>query len=476
MRRITYLFAGILALLLTGCVEERVVWSPDGTHALVMGADGLHICDAAGAISPLLVPEVKSAQWFPDGKRIAVAHQAHLATWDDAAKAFPDDAAIAVKNLDAVRADLLGAAHGWTDFQESTIRTLKLTQSQFSLSLMNLRDKEGAAIMPKLDKELQTCVNDQQLLDDQVQVYDVNATALTAGPVIYRRSISRDGVQRLRISPTGAAVAISVDVTTSANSDPDHVLIVAATDNSGRTFDCGPAADFPDWSPDGQNIIFIRPYGTANSNGVSLGVLTQHQVVDPKTGVIDSHTPWSAPPTPADDLAGMLFDQSARVRIAKDGRIFFSAMQVTLPTTIADLPGNATIFSYDPAKQSTLTRVIPLGAVQNVGDAAPFFELSPDARYLSIPFSDGRVSILNIATGDAQIVQPVGEPDKQGNVRLAMVPVWRANDELTFARPAADGIHHEVVRYSVNNKTSAVLSSDWPEEVLNMVNKPTTQP
>jgi hypothetical protein len=396
MCSIKYIFVAILALLVAGCVEERVIWSPDGTHALVIGDDGLHVCDSAGNLSPLLVPHAKTAQWLPDGKRAVVV-----------------------------------------------------------------------SLQPKADKSV----------DHIACVYTITDASATPGATIYQRVFPRGGIQHMRVSPTGDAVALSVDIGKTDNDSGPAELIVVATDGSGKLFDCGPAADYPDWSPDGQSIVFIRPYNLAGAkDGVCLGVLTRHQVVNTATGVIDSRQPWSPPPSSADDLAGMIFDQSSRVRVAKDGRIFFSATEITLPTTIADLPASSTIFVCDPARQSTLTRVLPLGAVQNLGDATQFFELSQDARYLSIPFSDGRVSILTIATGDAQIVQPVGEPDKQGNVRLAMIPLWRNADELTFARPMPDGIHHEVVLYAVNEKTATVLSSDWPTDVLNLVNKPTTQP
>jgi hypothetical protein len=222
-----------------------------------------------------------------------------------------------------------------------------------------------------------------------------------------------------------------------------------------------------------KSIVFVRPYNylPTATDSIFLGMLTRRQVVDASKAVTDAdHLPA------AQDLAGVLFDQSSRVRVAPDGRIFFSATEVSLPTTIADVPGSGMIFSLEPGRQATLTRVIPRGAAQNLGDAMQFFEFSPDMHYLSIPFSDGRVSILDIASGEARIVQPAGESDTQGNVRLATIPVWRNTDELTFARPMADGIHHEIVRYSLSTKTATVISSDWPANVLNLVNKPTTQP
>jgi hypothetical protein len=127
----------------------------------------------------------------------------------------------------------------------------------------------------------------------------------------------------------------------------------------------------------------------------------------------------------------------------------------------ADFNAEGTIFSFDPEKQATLTRVVARGATQTIGNAAQYFELSPDARYLSIPFSDGQVSVLDIAKGESQWVQAVGEANTD-NLNPATLPVWRTSTELTFLRPVKDSTTHEVVRYSIPDKTATVISGDWP--------------
>jgi len=40
----------LLLLLLAGCLEKRVVWSPDGSRAAVITEDGLYISDAEGKL------------------------------------------------------------------------------------------------------------------------------------------------------------------------------------------------------------------------------------------------------------------------------------------------------------------------------------------------------------------------------------------------------------------------------------------
>src|SRR5262249_54109095 len=104
---------------------------------------------------------------------------------------------------------------------------------------------------------------------------------------------------------------------------------------------------------------------------------------------------------------------------------------------------------------------------------AQFFELSPDGRYLSIPFDDGRVSVLDIATGEAQLVQPDADTsgDGSGDLKLVTVPTWRTATELTFARRVASSTAQEAVRYSLVDKTTAVISADWPAEIGGWLSK-----
>src|SRR5689334_4991974 len=80
----------ILLLLLTlmlGCDPDQVViWSPDGSNAAVIGADGLHLCDPAGKLTPLLVKDVRKAAWFGDSHRLAAVREVRIKSWNEAKK------------------------------------------------------------------------------------------------------------------------------------------------------------------------------------------------------------------------------------------------------------------------------------------------------------------------------------------------------------------------------------------------------
>ncbi len=61
-------------LILAGCLQERLCWSPEGSRAAIITADGLYFTDAAGKLSPLLLPNAYRVAWLGDSQRLVVAH------------------------------------------------------------------------------------------------------------------------------------------------------------------------------------------------------------------------------------------------------------------------------------------------------------------------------------------------------------------------------------------------------------------
>src|SRR5438477_13122765 len=74
----------LLVAVIAGCdPEQLVVWSPDGSKAAVIGADGLHICDPGGKLTPLLVKDVRKVAWFADSDRVAAVREVKIASWKE---------------------------------------------------------------------------------------------------------------------------------------------------------------------------------------------------------------------------------------------------------------------------------------------------------------------------------------------------------------------------------------------------------
>src|SRR5690242_10334428 len=93
-RRWIAALAATVVCFLGGCVSQRIIWSPDGKQAAVLADKGLHVCDAEGRLSGLLVPDTRIAAWFPDSVRLAVVVQERFQTWADLKQRMPQQTRI----------------------------------------------------------------------------------------------------------------------------------------------------------------------------------------------------------------------------------------------------------------------------------------------------------------------------------------------------------------------------------------------
>src|ERR1700677_5319655 len=84
LHRIIFCLAA--ALLFTGCVPERYVWSPNGKWMTVIGDKGLAFSDADGKLLPTIIDGAQVAAWFPDSTRVLVERQIEVNTPKDAAR------------------------------------------------------------------------------------------------------------------------------------------------------------------------------------------------------------------------------------------------------------------------------------------------------------------------------------------------------------------------------------------------------
>jgi Tol biopolymer transport system component len=267
-----------------------------------------------------------------------------------------------------------------------------------------------------------------------------------------------NAIQDLRVSPTGSAVLVATD----GPREHDSVLLVVPADGSRAPLQLSDtAAWYGDWSADGRYVYFIRANAPARAdNGAQrLGALSGARVVD-EQGAIMAKTP------PIKDLAGLIYSEFSRVRCMKTGQVLFSGAEVKLPATSGDMPDRAQLFSIEPGQEASVTRVLTAQAFRAIGNAAQYFEVSPDGSHVSIPDSSGKVCIVDLRNGVVQEIQP--KPTASGDQRgdgLLTIPQWRSDGEITFMAPGADG-HPVVELWSVSKNAGKLMNSRWPAELV----------
>lgn len=473
----------VAAAILFGCVPKNYEWSPDGRWMTAIGPDGLSLVDADGKLAPGTIKGVKAATWFGDSRRLLVCRQIDVATWDELtkyltpeqSKAIVDAAAVArdgMMNFDWQNADPKDA---WGNLVKSIVsqedkakRDSSIFDSPLDLAIgLYLRDHADAALRQKLPAgNWQDLVKLTQAINS-VEVYSFDPSSLKLAATLTQTVWD---VRELRVSPAGNAAIIVTQGQVAGSwkgEDQADDLWVAPTDGSHPVIKIASlAARYPDWSTDGRDILCV---GTPISPGkqVTIGALSRIRVVGDDGVLLNS-------PAAPQGLVGLLYSELSRVRCLKDGRILFASVEMTLPATTGDMPQRPLIFSLNPDTGATVSCLINRQAAQQIGDSAQYFEVSPDDAHVSIPDGSGKVTVLDLASGDVTTVQnqPVITDDNNKG-SLITVPVWRSPDELTFAAPGEQKGSTKIMLWSISQNSGKVLSASGPTRV---VQSPASQP
>ena len=473
----------IMAFIVTGCIPERYQWSPDGRWMTLLTGHGLRIADANGKLTDINIPDALVASWFPDSKRLLVGKQTTYGTWNELSKNLTPEQVKAITDA-ARRARAAAIVYQWNGPDKTDWNTFK--NSFMNAEAEAGRDAEvyldlGGAVgiylrehddQGQLKKALPAeRWQELQQLNQQiscVDVYAVDASGAKIGDRLMANLVQSPC--EMRVSPTGTAAVVVIQHAQDARPKLDQLWVVPTDGTKPAVQISGLAAWYPDWSPDGQYVAYAEAKA-GQADDQWLGTISRLRVVDSDGKLIDK-------PGGGEQLAGLIGNEFTRVRYLKDGRIIFASVQENLPATPNDVSQRAELFSIWPGKQATVSRLLTRQAIEEIGDCAQYFEVSPDGMHVSIPDQEGKVSVVDMASGSVTEVQPIEIParNQQGGPSLPSVPTWRSNDELTFVAP--DGSQHlRVVLWSLSNSSGKTLSNTWPPEIMQeMERQPTSSP
>ena len=309
-------------LLLSGCLYEHVVWSPDGNHAAVISGDNLYLCDPAGKLTSVVASNVGMVAWFNDSERLVLwRSRDEIKDWATISNALGQARAEAV----TAQAEAI-----WQQLQAG---------SPWSVASMNLGDKtdvvkvclserHGAELKAKLGSD-----EWKDLESKNVQLSDVVMARLEGDNVRIGATLHEDfgTVWDMRPSPQGTIIAFTVEM--KPESDDLRLLVVPTDGSTGAVVVASHTAAYPDWSADGRSLVYFEasdPSGGKKDVG-SLGVLTQRSVLDDEGRIKMEEKPQY--------LAGGMFNGLTRIRCLRDGRILFNAAEIALPISAEDFGG-----------------------------------------------------------------------------------------------------------------------------------------
>lgn len=400
-------------LILFGCHPKVINWSPDGQWAAYCNDVGLFFVDGEGKISDKMLDQVFRAEWFSDGKRLAIEQWAELKSW----KQIESTVSQEYREKYVKYANSLLSVKDKQDWQEKTkmLQDLKLLDdSQLRAVQIYIRDMASSDFPKDVIKSWPN--HSFEFYYHYLRTGTWDGKNFTVGEPLWE---SPERIWDMRISPKGRVVAF----TSASPGDFEEGTVSSLWAADVETKKVGlldkNTALYPDWNAAGTTLFYVRSIGKESTDN-PLGTLLKRQICDSDGAMLDV---FSNP----ESLAGLVANEFTKVRCLKDGRIIFSSMEVTLPVIGKDIPEQKQLFVLNPKQQSAITRLIPRSAQsQTHGYNRDFFEISPDEAIISIPDDDGRVAALSMATGDFTVLQA------EGTDEIKTVPVWRYPNELCY--------------------------------------------
>ncbi len=448
----------VTCLLLFGCHPKHINWSPKGQWAAYCNDVGLFFINGQGEISKKMCEHVYRAQWFPDGKRLAIEQFAKLTSWQEVentiSREYQEKYVQYAEGLLSVK-----------DIQDWDEQTKKITDldllNKYDLRAVQLYIRDvGSSGFPK--EVIKSWGSSIEFRYQFLRIGTWDGKNFSIGEPLWS---SPERIWDMRVSVKGRVVAFTSAYPGFFEEGAVSSLWVVDVETQKVELLDKNTTLYPDWDASGATLFYVRSMGRESSYS-PLGTMLKRRLCDEDGRLLSDFSQ-------VESLAGLVASEFTKIRCLSDGRIIFSSMEVTLPVIGKDIPELKQLFVLDPQHQSTIARLIPR-STQNQTHGYNFdcFEISPDETQISIPDDDGRVATLRIATGDFTVLQA------QGTEGIRTVPVWRYPNELCYIDEIEGGLtgskkrKQMMLRQVASDDTWSqprVISESWPEEARKIV-------
>lgn len=442
------------AFLLSGCLEQLYVWSPDGRRVAVINPANreLRLADPSGQLLAPRLSNVSTVAWLRDSERLLVARRHAETSWAPLAQALGAQRAAAVTaRADDAWQKLLGGT-SWSGLG-GVAGLFAERDPEWNLVCIYLRNRGGEALRTRL-----TAAEWEDVSRKTTDVHELVLARITGDEIVSgtRLYSGVDELVDVRLAPQDRAVAFVLQ--SSLTDTKDNALWLVALDAPAPQPVAERVAAQPDWTADGRSLVYFQAASPSGHDDLRLGTLVRREVLD-ASGAIRISSDQSY-------LAGWVFSEQTRVRCLRDGRILFNAAEISLPIAAEDYgEQREQLFALDPARQATLVRMIPRKQQDDLPKGLTFFEASPDEQQVLFGDLNGEVCVLTLASGAVEYVQQPGKKNLQG------APVWRSDGAFTYTRRATakDGASPARAAEVILRRGEAetVLSATWPDEMVN---------
>jgi hypothetical protein len=476
----------IAVAFILGCYPENSLeWSKDGSTGIYRKNGLLFIVDGNTGSLTQVASQVTVTRWpaiSPDGSQIAYGQMVKVDNFNNALKLLPQ---AQVKLIEA-HAEILkqkifveGIKDGNFPFIGKPVATDGGQKDSFNGQHIAwvqryLVENADTPLAQKIGPEL---INKTKSTD---LTYCQLVCAPTADPNNRRiLATSEQQLWRIRFSPDRRLIAYGADRFNGSAEDVGYDLyIVSPAENIPPVFLAPAIAAGYDFRADSRAIAYIKPENEFfDISRPTLGTLVERTIIDPNGKLLAS-------PDPNDPLqrytctgiaaefAGVLYHPWMHISYARDNRIFFASVEMSLPAGRID-EEKTTIFCCDTLTHS-VSEIMQQGMLDFSGGSLYLFALSHDSRKILLPGKKN--TLLLYVLGSDYELSKVLVDDKEGFEKEGPVPQWKGPDRVSCfvsekshyltKDPNTPARRKEIVILDANGNLQQILSKDWPDELL----------
>ena len=442
----------VAALSVTaGCLPRQlVVWSPDGSRAVVMTQKETYVCDGDGKLAKTNLGVATAAAWMSDSRRVVLAVNQTAEKWADLVPALDEPTRRAIIAIaDELDKKILQTPTGKKLPEEQAEAITKATfegkENLMPAVLLYLCDHRAEAVKKYYGDEWED-LRKVSVTYSRLSVCRLDGMSLKPDCVLLN---SLKGIQEVRLSPGGKRVAMVTPSDRAEQADAlwAHTLWVAEIAAKATPVEVADIIGlFPDWSPDGK-LVYLQAAGMKDDKPIGIGMLCSRGVVD-----ADGNQPKPQ------QLAMTSFDPSQTVRCLPDGRIVFTSAELSIPAASHDT-AQSRVFVYAPDEEPKVKPLLIDEAAEELAGMS-ILALGPDGKTVCVS-NGSKVAVVSLANGKLTWVQ-------RETKNAGMLPSWRKAGELCFLKaPGKDDgedARDEVALWS--NGKVRTISKDWPDEVM----------
>jgi hypothetical protein len=477
-----------------GCIpEDSLQWSADGSMGIYSKDGALFLVDGKTGSLTQIAPKETTTNWPAisfDGSLLAYGQIIKVDDFNDALNLLPPGQVKVIKaHAEILKQKILAEGIKDSDFPfigkpiaTDTNQKDSFNDQHITWVQRYLVENADSQLDHKIGTELINKTKSKDLIYCQLvcaPTTDPNSRKILA--------TSSQMLWRIRFSPDSRLIAYGADRINGDALDVGYDLyIVSPAENIPPAFIAPATAIGYAFKPDSRAIAYIKPEDEFfDAHKATLGSLVERTIIEPNGRLLAAPAKLDSNDSPAiyvctgaaTELAGVLYHPWMHVSYARDNRIFFASVKMSLPSSKLDAE-KQTIFCCD-----TLTGALSEIVHQIVLDAGEenlyLFALSHDSRKILL---HGKKNTLGIyALGGDLNLSKVLIDDNEGfgegeNPPLNLVAQWKGPDQVSCLvsekshyltnDPNIPARRKEIVILDAEGKLQQVLSKNWPDELL----------